>query len=226
MAVSIGELERVTDLITMHLGYLEVLVARWGPPLPWSCDEVVQAQERGEDPTGPWREAVTADQTRLYGAQAPPQVAAAFVMQWYLSVVANPLAWTAVASRYVLNGDPGAIHFDLSADSWYPCAVSVSSQGVDSVADDALRLTAARARYREHAERFIDGYRPEVKVGSGQRRGMIHDAWVMAAESAQQALGSEPVTRSWRKGCCFIYALPGAQPCARCPRLARVSSPS
>lgn len=224
MATIAGELESIADLITMRLGYLEVLVAGWGAKLPWSCAEVVDAQESGEDPTRAWRAAVTANQGALYGASAPPQVGAAFVMQWYLGVVANPVAWAAVLGPYVLDAAPEMLRFDLTADAWYPCAVSVSPERAVRVDDAGRRLELAHAGYLDHATRFVQGYRPGVKTGSRQRQGMIRDAWMMAVESATEAFGTEPVEPSTRQSCCFIYALPGATACARCPRNAKGAS--
>lgn len=218
MAFKTRDLEAIADQITMRLGYLEVLVAGWGATLPWSCAEIVAAQDRGEDPTATWRTTVTANQGALYAASAPPQVGAAFVMQWYLGVVANPVAWAAVLGPYLLDAAPEALRFDLTADSWYPCAVSISPDGARRVDDDAERLELAHAGYLDHATRFVQGYRPGVKTGSRQRQGMIRDAWVMAVESAQEACGTEPVEPTMRQSCCFVYALPGATACARCPR--------
>ncbi len=215
-----ADLEMVADQITMRLGHLEVLVTGWGAKLPWSCAEVVQAQDRGEDPTGRWRQVVTDNQGAMYGTTAPAQVGAAFVLQWYLGLVANPVAWAAVLGPYVLNATPEALRFDLTADAWYPCSVSVIADGVELVSDDAERLDLAHTRYLEHATRFVEGYRPGVKMGTRQRRGMIRDAWVMAVESAREAFGTDPVEHSMRESCCFIYALPGANACARCPRRA------
>jgi hypothetical protein len=218
MSSSAVDLESVTDLITARLGYLEVLVARWGSRLPWSCEDVLAAQDRGEDPTGPWRDQVRASQGAMYGVRAPAQVGAAFVLQWYLGVVANPLAWAAVIGPYVLDAAPEALTFDLAAESWFPCAVSVSPSGALVEEDAVRRREQAHARYLDHARRFVDGYRPGVKVGSRQRNGMIVDAWQMALEAASAAFDAEPVPPQMRQACCFIYALPGAQACARCPR--------
>lgn len=219
-----ADLEAVADQITMRLGHLEVLVAGWGAKLPWSCAEVVTSQERGEDPTRQWRDRVTANQAALYDAPAPPQVGAAFVMQWYLGVIANPVAWAAVVGPYLLDAAPEALHFDLTADAWYPCSVSITPDGARRVDDPDERLDLAHAAYLDHATRFAESYRPGVKTGSRQRGGMIRDAWVMALESAREGFGTEPVEHSMRRSCCFIYALPGANACARCPRLGRRSA--
>ncbi len=218
MPSPIVNLQPIADQLTSRLGYLEVLVSGLGTRLPWSCAEVVTGQDRGEDPTAEWRDHVTADLGAMYGVEAPLQVGAAFVLQWYLGVVATPVAWAAVMGPYALNASPEAIAFDLAAQSWYPCSVSIRPEGVDRVDDAGARLELAHSRYLAHANRFVDGYRPEVKLGPRQRGGMVRDAWVMAVESARDAFDSEPVQWSMRESCCYIYAMPGATACAQCPR--------
>ena len=219
-----SELGRIADEITSRVGYVDVVPAGSGAPPPQRCADVLSAQLAGQDPTAAWRRQVGANQAAYYGAAAPPQVGAAFVLQWYLGVVALPLAGAAVLSPWVLDGSAEALSYDLAEPELFPVAIGVRAAGATRVADPEERLTLAHERYLAHAQAFADSYRPpEVRIGSGQRGGLVHDAWTMAHETAREwvgAPGSHPA-RSRRRGCCMIYALPGARECAACPRGAR-----
>jgi hypothetical protein len=90
------------------------------------------------------------------------------------------------------------------------------------VADPAPRQDLARRRYLAHARRFVDGYRPGVKMSSRQRRGAVEDTWEIASRRAAEAcLPPPPPKPQRRQSCCFIFTLPGASTCAMCPRLSR-----
>lgn len=222
------ELASLARRITEAVGHLEVTIAGRDSPLPWSCSDIVAGQDRGQDPTAGWRDTVRASQSQLYRIDTPQRVAAAFVMQWYLGVVATPVAFAAVLSEYVLTAEPDALRFDLSDEEGYPVAVAVAAAPVVRLADATGRMALARRRYTEHAHRFVAGYRPPVKMSTLQRSGMVTDAWQMAmsATQASPAAGTNVLTgageaadeQAWRTSCCFVYALPGAQACARCPR--------
>lgn len=208
-----GLARRITDAVS----FLDVGIAGRDSPLPWSCAEILAAQDAGDDPTESWRATVSLSHEGMYGMPAPDRVAAAFVLQWYLGLVAQPLAFAAVLGDWALDASADGMRFDLSDDDGYPVAVTLAPGMAVQVADPQTRLDLARERYTAHARAFEAGYRPPVKMGSAQRSGMVHDAWTMALESALSAAG-EPVTRSWRRSCCFIFALPGAAACALCPR--------
>lgn len=221
--LSAGELGRIADEITTRLGYVDIVVtgAGMGSALPHRCADVLTAQLDGEDPTADWRRQVGANQAAYYGAAAPPQVGAAFVLQWYLGVLALPLAGAAVLSPWVLAGTPETLSYDLVEPELFPIAIGVTAAGATAVSDPAARLDLAHERYLAHATAFAEAYHPpEVRMGSGQRGGLVHDAWTMAFESAREWVGSpgDHPPRSRRRGCCMIYALPGAQECAACPR--------
>lgn len=225
MSVTDGELEFVAAEITRRIGYVDISVGRRGRFLPYRCADLLAAQQAGLDPTADWRRRAADNQEAFSGAPPPPQVAAAFVLQWYLGVLAVPTAWAAVLGPWVLDPSPEALTFDLAEPEAFPCAVTIQPSGVETIADEGERLERAHARYLEHAEAFADSYRPpEVRVGSGQRGGLVHDAWTMALQDAQAAMlppGRAPATRARRRGCCMMYALPGASPCTACPRLSR-----
>ena len=219
-----GELSRVADQLTRRVGYLDVLLVGPGRALPQSCADVLSAQLAGLDPTASWRRQVTRNQAAYYGAPAPPQVGAAFVLQWYLGIIALPLAGFAALSEWVLSGASETLSYDLAEPDLFPVAVGVLAAGARRVPDPAARTAAAHERYLAHARAFADSYRPpEVRMGSGQRNGLVHDAWTMAAETARDWVRGPGPARphSRRRGCCMIYALPGATECATCPRGAR-----
>lgn len=221
MAGQPDEAQFIVSQISSRIGYLQVMVTRPGEELPHRCEEVVQAQQSGEDPTASWRHQVSARQESYAGQPVPPQVAAAFVMQWYLGVIAVPLAWAAVLSTWVLDGSPDALSYDLAPSDLYPDTIGLRLGKAVRVPEESERLALARNRYQEHAQCFADHYRPtEVRMGSGRRNGLVHDAWTMALEDARAAVhpGPRPTGRSRRRGCCMIYLLPGAHECEICPR--------
>lgn len=218
-----GELSAIAADITSHVGYVD-LVTGAGAELPNHCAEVLEAQLAGADPTASWRRQVGDNQAAYYGAPAPPQVGAAFVLQWYLGVVALPLAGAALLSPWVLDGAPENLTYDLAEPELFPVAIGIGAGGAVRVADPEERRAAAHERYLAHARAFADCYRPpEVRMGSGQRNGLVHDAWTMAWEMIRERRGGPAalLPRSRRRGCCMIYALPGAHECAACPRGAR-----
>ncbi|GAB76946.1 FhuF 2Fe-2S C-terminal domain-containing protein [Austwickia chelonae] len=221
MGVPAEEASRLADMISRALGYVEVVVAESEGPLRYRCAEIVRSQCNGDDPTAEWRERVRAEQSSFYGVEAPPQVAAAFVLQWYLGVVATPLAWAATLGPWVIDGSPEALSFDLSDPGCFPDVMSIQADRIIEVANESDRLTDAHERYVAHARIFADSYRPpEVRMGSGQRSGIAFDVWMMSLESARRAVfpAYRRLPPGRRKGCCMIYALPGARACEACPR--------
>jgi len=210
------------SLVSSRLGWMDVLPAGHGSRLPWSCADMLDAQDRGEDPTAPWRQALAATTARQYRQDPPPAMPAAFVLLWYLDVLANPLAFAATLGPWVLDVSPGNVRFDLQTDQHYPEAASFATGDLQLVADPASRQDLARRRYLAHAWRFVDGYRPGVKMSSRQRRGAVEDTWEIASRRAAEAcLPPPPPKPQRRQSCCFIFTLPGASTCAMCPRLSR-----
>src|SRR5512136_973653 len=55
-----ADLDLALSLVSSRLGWMDVLPEGHGSALPWSCADVVDAQDRGQDPTAPWREALAA----------------------------------------------------------------------------------------------------------------------------------------------------------------------
>lgn len=202
----------------MRLPWLRVAPAAGTEPLPWGCGELLARQERGEDPTAPWREDFARATARQYGEVPPPHVGAAFVLLWYLDVLAYPLTYAAALGPWVLDVSPEAVRFDLHPQL-YPCAVSLGGDDPVAVGDAGQRTLLARSRYLAHAERFAASYRPGVKMSSRQRFGAVRDTWTIAMREAAVACSPAPHPEPvWREACCFIVSLPGAKACLTCPR--------
>jgi len=218
MTVTASELGFVADQLTARLGWLTVTVGGANSPLPWSCADVLAGQEGGQDPTSSWREALTARTTQQYGEAPPPQVASAFVLLWYLDLVAYPVAYAAALGPWVLDSSASALRFDLADPELYPCDVSIVGENVLTVADPAARESLAQQRYVEHAQRFAVSYDTGVKMSSKQRMGAVRDTWTIAWRRAAEACLQTAPPPTMRESCCFIFALPGAVTCANCPR--------
>ncbi len=210
-----SELLTLLDRASDQIGFLHVLPAGRHSRLPWSCADIVAGQDAGKDPTASWRAQVAESQAQLYGGAQPPAVAAAFVQQWYLGLLANPLTAIAALGPWVIDVAPETVRFDLSDGDGFPVAMSTEVTLASRVVDFGDRIEVARRRYLSHAVRFVQGYRPGVKMGSPQRAGMIEDVWEMAASAA---FGHDSGMPHFRRSCCFIFALPDAVACARCPR--------
>ncbi|GAB48581.1 (2Fe-2S)-binding protein [Mobilicoccus pelagius] len=212
------DLDDLAADITTHIGYVDVLAEGLGTALPHSCAQILTAQEAGEDPTASWREDVGRAQERRYRSAAPPTVGAAFVMQWYLQVVAVPAAFAAVLRDWVPDVSPEALRFDLDDVERYPVAESLGGSGIHRVPHPQMRLVEARKAYESHAMRFADSYSPGVKMGSRQRYGLVRDTWAASLDTARTSVLGEPSRLGLRESCCFLFALPGAITCSRCPR--------
>lgn len=215
-----ADLDLALAMVSSRLGWMDLLPSGHGSPLPWSCQDVVDGQERGEDPTAAWREALAATTARQYRRPPPPAMPAAFVLLWYLDVLANPVAFAAALGPWVLDASPGNIRFDLQTDQHYPEMASFGAGDLALVGDPTERQHLARERYLAHARRFVDGYRPGVKMSSRQRQGAIEDTWQIATRRAAETCLPPPAPQPQRRqSCCFIFTLPGATTCAMCPRL-------
>ena len=169
-----------------------------------------------------WCSKLTQRNTTLYAVPAPPQVAAAFVLQHLLSIPAQVSAFAALTGPWHV--DVGtlaapALSCDL-APGLHPVrlgflAVEATGAGVDR------RVEVARTAYLRLGREIADAYDVGVKMSSLQRFGMVEDLWAMALREAWAATrgGWGPTVE--RQSCCLIYALPGCHECAGCPRIAR-----
>ena len=178
-----------------------------GPPL--AHDLSVDARD--------WQRGLTALQGRWYDVVAPPQVAAAFVLQWLLQVPAHTAAHAAAAGpwRAVLDG----LSFDLG-----PSLVPERVRVPGLVADDGDlpdRLDRAEADYRLVAEPLAEAYPAQARLGPHARGAFVDDMWHAARREAESAAGLLRPGVGPRESCCLIYALPGCVECAGCPRSRR-----
>lgn len=216
------ELDGLAADIATHLGYYRVEAEGGGCPLPYSCTDIILGQEAGGDPTEQWRENVRRAQARRCGEAIPPTVAATFVFGWYLQLAAIPAAFAAVLRTWIPDVAPDALRFDLHADEHYPVSLSLGGvPGPELPFDVEHRLDFARRAYENHADRFADSYRPGIKMSSRQRRGLVHDTWVALSDSARTTVLGERSRLGPRESCCFLFAVPNAPTCERCPRLRR-----
>lgn len=179
--------------------------------LPWAVSTMLTAQRRAEDPAASWRSTIQRSNDEQYFEPTAPSVPAAFVLQWSLESIAQVGAYAAALGPYVLT-DPGAVSFDVDPDQGYITTLSVG--GVEpSPLGREERIALSRAAYASLATEFADTHQPSVPLGPRTRLAMVEDVWMIAL--ARASGDPEPVARG---SCCFIYALPGLQECAGCPR--------
>ena len=178
-----------------------------GPPLP---------HDLGTDARG-WQEALRALHGRWYAVDAPPQVAAAFVLQWLLQVPAHTAAHAAAAGPW--RADLTALTFSLG-----PALVPEVVRLTSLVPDDGPlgeRLDRAERDHRAVAEPAAAAYDAVVRIGPHARAAFVDDMRAAARREAESAAGILRPGVPRRASCCLIYALPGCVECAGCPRLGR-----
>jgi len=183
--------------------------AAGGPPLP---------RDLSIDTVG-WQRELNGLHSRWYSVDAPPQVAAAFVLQWLLQVPAQSAAHAAASGPW--RAELGALTFRLG-DSLVPSTVRLTGLVADA-GSLAERLDRAERDYRNVALPAATAYRPLVRLGEHTRVSMVDDMWVAARREAETASGLVRPGVAARESCCLIYALPGCVECAGCPRLRRSS---
>lgn len=197
--------------MSRHHGYLEFVGGRdLSTPLTSAFANSVE-----------WCRKLTAQNSAMYAVPAPPQVAAAFVLQHLLSIPAQACAFAAATGPWrvdVGNPDDPALSCDL-APGLYP--ERVGFRHVEpATTDREIRTEEARTAYRALGTAIASAYDVGVKMSSRQRLGMVDDVWEMALREARAATGDGWGPPVERRSCCLIYALPGCHECAGCPRLA------
>ena len=188
--------------------------------LPWSCAQVVKDQEDGGDPTAPWREALGAAPRDLRGGTAAARrrgVRPAVVPR----PAGRPAAYACALGPWVLDVAPEAVRFDLSEPELFPCAVSLPP-GTGRWRPRRRGRREARARYTDHAERFVAGYDAGVKMSSRQRGGAVRDTWALAWRAAAQACLPAPAPAARLRSraasssrCPARRRVPASPPCPR-----------
>lgn len=184
-----------------------------GMPLPHSLGGLTSTP--GADEVRAWQQRLTALQGRWYDVDAPPQVAAVFVLQWLLQVAGHTAAHAAAAGAW--RADLAGLTFDLGP-SLVPSRVRLTALVPDAgpVAD---RLARAERDYRAVAAPVAAAYPALVRLGPHVRSALVDDMWAAARREAEAAAGLIRPGVPPRESCCLIYALPGCVECAGCPRL-------
>ncbi|WP_328327260.1 (2Fe-2S)-binding protein [Kribbella sp. NBC_00382] len=218
MTYSVGRLAGVLD---GEVSWLSVRAAAGLPGPEWiSCAELLKEQQAGGDPTYGWREALLDDYGREYAIEPPVQVAAMFVLMWYVSVPSIVAGLATALTGVSPDVSPEGLAFRKHPTAHYPMEVALLSERVVSLEEAARQV-------REHTEAFTDSYRPGVKMGSRQKRGAVDDelraALRLPEEAVQAATAAEAfhidLDQKFRTSCCFVYALPNVKACGGCPRV-------
>ncbi|WP_112243646.1 (2Fe-2S)-binding protein [Kribbella monticola] len=212
---------RLADLVDGEVSWLSVRTADALPGPDWiSCAGLLAEQQAGGDPTHGWRQALHEDYGREYAIEPPEQVAAMFVLMWYVSVPSIVAGVSAALTGVSPDVSPASLAFRRHPMAHYPAEVALLS-------DQVVTAVEAAAQVSSHTRAFTDSYRPGVKMSSLQRLGAVQDELRAAirmpaeaefAEAASAAFGV-PLDQQVRTSCCFVYALPNVNPCAGCPRV-------
>jgi hypothetical protein len=212
---------RLAGLLDDEVEWLSVRTADGLPGPEWiSCAAVIEEQRAGGDPTGDWRHGLLVEYGQQYGVEVPGQLAAMFVLGWYISVPARVAGMSLALTGVSPDISPAALAFRRHPTQHYPAEIALLSPAVLTPAEAAVAI-------REHCGGFVDTYRPGVKLSSRQRHGAIEDELRFAlrapedapyAAAAADVLGIE-LDQPIRSSCCFFYALPGVVPCSGCPRV-------
>lgn len=152
---------------------------------------------------------------RLTVAQSgvcPPGVASTFVLQFHLDAFARVVATAALTGPWLLDTDPGRYALVLDPTYLFPVQVRVTKGESRVVEDAGERVRLAEHGYRAAATELAQSFPSVEKMSSQQRLGMVDDMW---ARAVHQCTGG-PAPR--RRSCCLMYALPGLDVCAGCPR--------
>jgi hypothetical protein len=212
---------RLADMLDGEVSWLSVRTASAVPGPDWiSCVELLKDQQSGGDPTYGWRKALLDDYAREYAIEPPVQVAAMFVLMWYVSVPAMIAGLATALTGISPDVSPAALAFRRHPTAHYPTDVALLSDGTVS-------LEQAVVQVEEHTQAFTDSYKPGVKLSSHQRRGAVEDelrgAFQLPEEAVHAATAAEAfgirLDQQIRTSCCFIYALPNVNPCGSCPRV-------
>jgi hypothetical protein len=212
---------RLAGLLDEELPWLSVRTADGPPGADWiSCADLLAAQQAGDDPTASWRRLLHHEYGVQYGIEPPPQVAAMFVLIWYVGVPALVAGMAGARAGVSPDVSPESLAFRLHPTAHFPAEVALLSDRVVPLAEAAVQVDA-------HCGSFVETYEPEVKLSSRQRFGAIEDELRGALRTPEEAdftaeaaaaFGVD-LDRQVRTSCCFIYALPGIRACSACPRL-------
>ncbi|MEV6416867.1 (2Fe-2S)-binding protein [Kribbella sp. NPDC051718] len=212
---------RLAGRLDGEVSWLSVRAAVGVPGAEWvSCAELLAEQGAGGDPTLEWRQALLDDYGREYGIEPPQQVAAMFVLMWYVSVPAIVAGISTALTGVSPDVSAESLAFRKHPTAHYPMEVALLSERV-------VPLEEAARQVEEHTRAFTDSYQPGVKMSSRQKRGAVEDelraALRLPEEAVQAAMAAEAfridLEQKVRTSCCFVYALPNVNPCGGCPRI-------
>ncbi|MFI5712110.1 hypothetical protein [Kribbella sp. NPDC051620] len=212
---------RLADMVEGEVSWLSVRAASSVPGPGWiSCEALVGEQAAGGDPTYGWRKALLDDYGREYAIEPPVQVAAMFVLMWYVSVPAIVAGISTALTGVSPEVSAASLAFRKHPTAHYPMEVALLSERI-------VGLEEAARQVEEHTRAFTDSYRPGVKMSSRQKRGAVEDelraALRLPEEAVQAATAAEAfridLEQKVRTSCCFVYALPNVNPCSGCPRI-------
>ncbi|MDX6260343.1 MAG: hypothetical protein QOH84_2031 [Kribbellaceae bacterium] len=204
-----------------EVSWLSVRTASAVPGGDWiSCAELLKDQQAGGDPTYGWRRALLDDYGREYAIEPPVQVAAMFVLMWYVSVPSMVAGLSTALTGLSPDVSPESLAFRKHPTAHYPMEVALLSEQV-------VPLEQAAQQVRDHTRAFTDSYRPGVKISSLQKRGAVDDELRAALRVPEEALQAATAAEAFqvdldqqmRTSCCFLYALPNVKACGGCPRV-------
>lgn len=181
---------------------------------------MLKDQQAGGDPTYGWRKALLDDYGREYAIEPPLQVAAMFVLMWYVSVPSIVAGLSTALTGLSPDVSPESLAFRKHPTAHYPMEVALLSEHL-------VPLDEAAQQVKEHTQAFTDSYSPGVKISSLQKRGAVDDELRAALRLPEEALHAAVAADAFqidlnqriRTSCCFFYALPNVQPCGGCPRI-------
>ncbi len=188
-----------------HLSFLEVRVADDGDP------DLDVPLARADELAPRWIEAYR-EVTIAQSGTAPKGMPAAFVLQYLLDPLATVMATAAMRTAIALDATPALWSLGLAPDYLYPQVVQLRPGGHRRIEDDMERHEAAWDGYRATGADIAQGLPTPEKMSSRQRLGMVEDMWEIALA---RLVGGPP---PHRQSCCLMYALPGLDACAGCPR--------
>jgi hypothetical protein len=213
--------KQLVVLLDGECSWLSVRTADALPGSEWvSCAEVIAEQRAGGDPTYEWRKALQDDYGREYAIEPPEQIAAMFVLMWYVSVPAMIAGMSTALAGVSPDISPESVAFLRHPTAHYPAEVALLS-------DRVVALDEAVGQVDAHTRAFLDSYRPGVKLSSRQRFGAVEDelrcALKLLEDAPHRAVAAEAfkieLDQPIRTSCCFIYALPNVNACGGCPRV-------
>jgi hypothetical protein len=212
--------KQLVDLLDGECPWLSVRTADALPGPEWiDCADLLAEQQAGGDPTYGWRKALHDDYGREYAIEPPEQIAAMFVLMWYVSVPSMIAGMATALTGVSPDISPQSLAFRRHPTAHYPAEVALLSGRV-------VGLDEAAAQVDAHTRTFLDSYRPGVKLSSRQRFGAVEDelrgALKLIEDAPHRAAAAKAFTidldQPIRTSCCFIYALPNVNACGGCPR--------